>query len=113
MSRLESREPAAAAAPPDTVAPPTVVPPPTAAGTRTLLYVEDQDLNLRLVERILQPHLGYRLLTLAVGYLFAAGVAATAVYLSPSMLELVAPVLGITLTVQAIYFIRYSEKARA
>ncbi len=57
--------------------------------------------------------LGHRLLTLAVGYIFAAGVTATAVYLSPAMLELVAPVLGITLTVQAIYFIRYSEKARA
>ncbi len=57
--------------------------------------------------------LGHRLLTLAVGYIFAAGVTATAVYLSPAMLELVAPVWGITLTVQAIYFIRYSEKARA
>ena len=57
--------------------------------------------------------LGHRLLTLAVGYIFAAGVAATAVYLSPAMLELVGPVMGITLTVQAVYFIRYSEKARA
>ena len=57
--------------------------------------------------------LGHRLLTLAVGYIFAAGVTATALYLSPAMLELVGPVMGITLTVQAVYFIRYSEKARA
>ena len=57
--------------------------------------------------------LGHRLLTLAVGYIFAAGVTATALYLSPAMLELVGPVMGITLTVQAAYFIRYSEKARA
>ena len=69
MSRLESREPAAVA-PPDLAAPPAATPPaPAGTGTRTLLYVEDQDLNLRLVERILQPHLGYRLLTAMLGHL--------------------------------------------
>jgi PAS domain S-box-containing protein len=34
---------------------------------RTLLYIEDQDLNLRLVERILQPRTQYRLLTAMQG----------------------------------------------
>lgn len=34
---------------------------------RTLLYIEDQDLNLRLVERILQPRTEYRLLTAMQG----------------------------------------------
>ncbi len=39
----------------------------TAATTHTLLYIEDQDLNLRLVERILQPRPHYRLLTSMLG----------------------------------------------
>ena len=34
---------------------------------RTLLYIEDQDLNLRLVERILQTRPEYRLLTAMQG----------------------------------------------
>ena len=33
----------------------------------TLLYIEDQDLNLRLVERILNPRPQYRLLTATLG----------------------------------------------
>ena len=37
------------------------------ATRRTLLYIEDQDLNLRLVERILQPRPEYRLLTAMQG----------------------------------------------
>jgi len=37
------------------------------AGQYTVLYIEDQDLNLRLVERILQPRLEYRLLTAMQG----------------------------------------------
>ena len=55
--------------------------------------------------------LGRRLLTLAVGYIFAAGVTATAVYLSPAMLELVAPVLGITLLVQVAQLMARSRQA--
>lgn len=55
--------------------------------------------------------LGHRLLTLAVGYIFAAGVTATAVYLSPAMLELVAPVLGITLLVQVAQLMARSRQA--
>ncbi|MDR3405232.1 MAG: PAS domain-containing protein [Chthoniobacter sp.] len=42
--------------------------PPLAAGDRhTLLYIEDQDLNLRLVERILNPRPQYRLITATLG----------------------------------------------
>ncbi|HYR57099.1 MAG TPA: ATP-binding protein, partial [Chthoniobacteraceae bacterium] len=37
------------------------------ATRRTVLYIEDQDLNLRLVERILQPRPEYRLLTAMQG----------------------------------------------
>ena len=55
--------------------------------------------------------LGHRLLTLAVGYIFAAGVTATAVYLSPAMLELVAPVLGITMLVQVAQLMARSRQA--
>ncbi len=46
-------------------------PPPAATPdtTHTLLYIEDQDLNLRLVERILQPHPRFRLLTAMLGHL--------------------------------------------
>ena len=55
--------------------------------------------------------LGHRLMTLAVGYIFAAGVTATAVYLSPAMLELVAPVLGITLLVQVAQLMARSRQA--
>ncbi|HSI15646.1 MAG TPA: PAS domain-containing protein [Chthoniobacter sp.] len=36
-------------------------------GRSTLLYIEDQDLNLRLVERILNPRPQYRLLTATLG----------------------------------------------
>ena len=36
-------------------------------GRSTLLYIEDQDLNLRLVERILSPRPEYRLLTTMLG----------------------------------------------
>jgi CheY-like chemotaxis protein len=43
------------------------MPPITNGPTRTLLYIEDQDLNLRLVERILQPRPDYRLLTAMQG----------------------------------------------
>ena len=74
ISRLETGEPALSADPvrmaesPPT--PATVQPPPvTANTTHTLLYIEDQDLNLRLVERILQPHARYRLLTAMLGHL--------------------------------------------
>jgi PAS domain S-box-containing protein len=35
--------------------------------TKTVLYIEDQDLNLRLVERILQQHTQYRLITAMFG----------------------------------------------
>lgn len=55
-------EPQPTAAP--TVTVPTV---PSADGRSTLLYIEDQDLNLRLVERILNPRPQYRLLTATVG----------------------------------------------
>lgn len=41
--------------------------PATPRPTQTLLYIEDQDLNLRLVERILAPHAHYRLLTAMLG----------------------------------------------
>jgi CheY-like chemotaxis protein len=37
------------------------------SATRLLLYIEDQDLNLRLVERILSAHPKYRLLTAMQG----------------------------------------------
>jgi CheY-like chemotaxis protein len=56
---------------PAAVAAPTVVTPEFPAspedGRRTLLYIEDQDLNLRLVERILNPRPQYRLLTATFG----------------------------------------------
>jgi PAS domain S-box-containing protein len=39
----------------------------SAGGRKTLLYIEDQDLNLRLVERILTPRPEYRLLTSTEG----------------------------------------------
>ena len=55
-------EPAVVAVP----APPATTPLPRT--THTLLYIEDQDLNLRLVERILQPHPHYRLLTAMLGH---------------------------------------------
>ena len=44
------------------------LPPATTATTHTVLYIEDQDLNLRLVERILHPHPRYRLLTAMLGH---------------------------------------------
>ena len=53
---------------PAAVVPPSPAPPKPAGGTRhTLLYIEDQDLNLRLVERILNPRPEYRLLTALQG----------------------------------------------
>ena len=55
----------------------------------------------------------HRLWPLAVGYAFAAGVTAAAFFTSVSMLELTLPVLGLTLLVQAGYFIRHSGTARA
>ena len=74
IARLETGEPAlfpdpvrrAESSPIPAPAPP---PPVTAGTTHTLLYIEDQDLNLRLVERILQPHARYRLLTAMLGHL--------------------------------------------
>jgi signal transduction histidine kinase/ActR/RegA family two-component response regulator len=44
-----------------------VAPKPAARSRHTLLYIEDQDLNLRLVERILNPRPQYRLLTALQG----------------------------------------------
>ena len=56
-------------APPKPAAPATPVAPakPAAGGSYKLLYIEDQDLNLRLVERILNAHPQYRLLTAMQG----------------------------------------------
>ena len=66
MSRLESSD----LLPPAATLPATAAQPPaTTATTHTLLYIEDQDLNLRLVERILQPRPGCRLLTAMLGHL--------------------------------------------
>jgi PAS domain S-box-containing protein len=57
-----------APAPESAPAPPAASPPAANdAPRRTLLYIEDQDLNLRLVERILQPRTEYRLLTAMQG----------------------------------------------
>ncbi|MEP6670906.1 MAG: PAS domain-containing protein [Chthoniobacter sp.] len=42
-------------------------PAPAVDGRHTLLYIEDQDLNLRLVERILNPRPQYRLITATHG----------------------------------------------
>ena len=68
ISRLEAGEPVPAAeSSPIPAAPPQ--PPPPAGSGHTILYIEDQDLNLRLVERILQPHPRYRLLTAMLGHL--------------------------------------------
>jgi CheY-like chemotaxis protein len=58
----------AAEAPPTPPVAARPVPPKAAAGeTHQLLYIEDQDLNLRLVERILHSHPQYRLLTAMQG----------------------------------------------
>ncbi len=57
--------------------------------------------------------LTHRLPVVAVGYLFAAGIVATAYFTSTVVLELVAPVLAATLVVQAAFFIRSSGTARA
>lgn len=46
---------------------PTIPPPSEDVPRRTVLYIEDQDLNLRLVERILQGRSEYRLLTAMQG----------------------------------------------
>ena len=48
--------------------------------------------------------LTHRLLPMAIGYAFTAGVTATALLTSVAMLELVGPVLGITLLFQAIHW---------
>jgi len=42
-------------------------PTPATDGRSTLLYIEDQDLNLRLVERIINPRPQYRLITATLG----------------------------------------------
>ena len=68
ISRLDSAETAFPGEPPP-LAPAAPQPPITTATTHTFLYIEDQDLNLRLVERILQPHPHYRLLTAQLGHL--------------------------------------------
>jgi len=57
--------------------------------------------------------LTHRLLPLAVGYAFTAGVTATALMTYTPMLELVAPVGALTLVAQAIYFTRHSGRAPA
>lgn len=72
IARLEAGRPlpgfeAPAALVATPTAPTAPTPPRTAATTHTLLYIEDQDLNLRLVERILQPRPEYRLLTAMFG----------------------------------------------
>ena len=75
ISRLESGEPvpimesARIAETPPLFSPPGPPPAATPDTTHTLLYIEDQDLNLRLVERILQPHPRFRLLTAMLGHL--------------------------------------------
>ena len=53
--------------PPAQAFPPEVPPKPVSYVRHTLLYIEDQDLNLRLVERILNPLPQYRLLTALQG----------------------------------------------
>ena len=65
IARIEAAQPAPAAELKAAAAqPPAPAPAPLVHGqTQTLLYIEDQDLNLRLVERILQPRTHYRLLT--------------------------------------------------
>jgi hypothetical protein len=57
--------------------------------------------------------LTHRLFPVAIGYLFAAGVIAAAMFTSDAMLELAGPVMGVTLGVQAVYFIARSGKAPA
>jgi PAS domain S-box-containing protein len=61
----------AATRPAHVAAEPVLLPPPPAEPARQtqqmLLYVEDQDLNLRLVERILNPRTEYRLVTAMQG----------------------------------------------
>jgi CheY-like chemotaxis protein len=53
--------------PPAPATPRATTPDTPTAPQRTVLYIEDQDLNLRLVERILQPRPEYRLLTAMQG----------------------------------------------
>jgi PAS domain S-box-containing protein len=48
-------------------APAAAAPAPATDGRHTLLYIEDQDLNLRLVERILSSRPQYRLVTATLG----------------------------------------------
>jgi len=65
LPRAENDPPASSA--PAIAAPATPAPRAVAGETCTLLYIEDQDLNLRLVERILKAHPQYRLLTAMQG----------------------------------------------
>jgi signal transduction histidine kinase/CheY-like chemotaxis protein len=53
--------------PAEPVLPPPPLIEPTRQAQRMLLYIEDQDLNLRLVERILNPRTEYRLVTAMQG----------------------------------------------
>lgn len=55
----------------------------------------------------------HRFLPLAIAYSFTAGVAAVAWFTRDALLELVGPVLFLTLLLQAIHFSRRSEKAQA
>jgi hypothetical protein len=57
--------------------------------------------------------LSHRLVPIAIGYIFSAGIVATAWFTSAAMLQLAMPAFGITLAVQAFYFSRYSGTARA
>lgn len=57
--------------------------------------------------------MAHRQTPLAVGYAFTAGVAATALFTTETMLEPVAPVMGLVLLVQAVLLIRRSGTARA
>jgi len=63
IARLEKGPSVPAREPVPTTPAPASAPPLSPGTTHTLLYIEDQDLNLRLVERILQPRTHYRLLT--------------------------------------------------
>ena len=65
----KSAPPAAAAAPSASAPVPVSVESVPGAAIKTLLYIEDQDLNLRLVERIIQTRKQYRLLTAVQGSL--------------------------------------------
>ncbi len=63
LPRTENEPVIVVAEPPPKPAPPPTSSEPAPIGTYKLLYIEDQDLNLRLVERILNAHPQYQLLT--------------------------------------------------